>query len=62
MEKVRLDKVRKGEYITFGNSKVVYIRGEYNRHSKKYSTVKFEDINHERQAKGSTLVNIDFDF
>lgn len=40
----------------------VYVRGDYNRSTKKYEAYKFEDINDFREFKGDKKVYIDFYF
>ena len=40
----------------------VYIRGEYDRSTKKYSCGKFSDISYCRELKGNTPVYTDFIF
>ena len=40
----------------------VWIRGEYVRSEKKYSTFKFDDINHERLLSPDKEVITDFEF
>lgn len=40
----------------------VYIRGEYDRETKKYCCGKFSDSGYSRLLKGSTLVYTDFTF
>ena len=40
----------------------VYIRGEYDRESKKYDCGKFSDISYSRLLKGDTEVYTDFTF
>lgn len=40
----------------------VYIRGEYDKSTKKYSCVKFSDVNCERLLAGNKEVYTDFTF
>lgn len=58
-----LSQLRLGEYfmLTKG-SKAVYVRGPYDRSSKKYSVTRFDDMNAERFLKGTTTVTIEFEF
>lgn len=41
---------------------VVWVRGEYDRSSKTFSCVKFEDVNHEHFFKGNKVVYTDLYF
>ena len=64
---VRLCAVRdlkKGEYFRLDNSETapVWIRGEYNRASKKYEAYKFDDICHSRIFWPDTDVYTGFTF
>lgn len=52
----------KGEYIRLKENGPVYIRGDYNREAKRYSLIKFDDINSERLIKGTALCLVGFDF
>ena len=40
----------------------VWIKGDYVRSEKKYSTYKFDDTNHERFVSGEKMVITDFEF
>lgn len=63
MQKVNLNTVKIGDYIKLSESStVVWVRGEYDRSSKKYSIYKFDDINHESFKSGNRAVFIGFDF
>ena len=58
---------KKGQYITLKpieepRESQVWIRGEYDRESRKYSLINFADINRERFVKGSTEAFVDFTF
>jgi len=57
-----LSKVKKGEPIRFKPNGPVWVRGEYDRSSKTYSVVKFDDINRESYRKGTTEVLVGFIF
>lgn len=66
---VKLSTLKKGEWFTISNhdgeevqARKVYIRDEYDRSTKKYVCVSFDDISHSRQLKGSTRVFINFIF
>lgn len=54
----------RGEYFRLKDSETspVWIRGEYVPSEKKYSIYKYEDVNHERLFKGSTLVYVGFTY
>jgi hypothetical protein len=57
-----LSKVKKGEPIRFKPNGPVWVRGEYDRSSKTYSIVKFDDINRESFRKGTVEVLVGFIF
>ena len=57
-----LFKVKKGEPIRFKPNGPVWVRGEYDRSSRTYSVVKFDDINRESFRKGATEVLVNFIF
>lgn len=58
--------LKPGDYFQLvgknGLQKAVYVRGDYDRSSKRFSIYKFENINAERFVKGSALVCTDIDF
>ena len=58
----RIADLKKGEYFTLFNGSPVWVRGEYDRSSKKYSCYRFDDVCHERFYNGSKLVFVDFEF
>lgn len=63
MEKqVTLSDLKKGDYFRRIGGKTVFIRGEYDRSSKKYSVCKFDDLFDEKFLHGKTPVEIDFEF
>lgn len=56
MEKKKIRDLAKGEYFILNpieepNASQVWVRGEYIREAKKYSTYKWEDTNHETLRK-----------
>jgi hypothetical protein len=57
-----LSKVKKGEPIRFKPNGPVWVRGEYDRSTRTYSIVKFDDINHESHKAGTTEVYVGFLF
>lgn len=56
--------LKKGEFFRLRESDTapVWVRGEYVPTVKKFSTYKFEDVNHERLLKGNTIVFTGFTF
>lgn len=56
--------LERGEYFRLKDSETapVWVRGEYIRQTKKYSTHKFDDVNHERLLSGTRKVFVDFIF
>lgn len=56
--------LKKGQYFRLTNSYTapVWVRGEYSREAKKYSTHRFDDVNHERLLRGDKLVFVGFTF
>lgn len=67
MEKKKVRDLAKGEYFILNpieepKASQVWVRGEYIREAKKYSTYKVEDINHETLRKGDKEVYIGFAF
>lgn len=66
-EKKKIKDLAKGEYFILNpieepNASQVWVRGEYIREAKKYSTYKWEDTNHETPRKGDKEVYIGFTF
>lgn len=55
----RLKEFREDEVV---NSSSVWIRGDYERSSKKYSCSKFDDFCHENFFRGDKVVYVDFEF
>ena len=67
MKAVKLKDINKGVWFTrkpIENPKEnqVYIKSTYIRENKKYSCIKYSDINSEIMLKGETIVYIDFTF
>ena len=59
--------LKKGDYFTIKpienpTEKQVYIRGEYDRATKKYSCGRFDDISYEKMLSGDKVVYVDFTF
>lgn len=63
MEK-KLRELSKGDYFKLKDSETapIWIKGDYVRSEKKYSTYKFDDTNHERFVSGEKKVITDFEF
>lgn len=64
---MKLSELKKGEYFTkkpieYPSENQVFIRGEYDRSSKKYSCLRFSDVNDEQFIKGDKEVFTDFIF
>jgi len=63
MQTTTVKQAPKGEYVKrTATAKTVYIRGEYDPGTKRYSLVDTEDINREIFLKGETLVYVGFDY
>ena len=67
MEAKRIKDLKSGEYFTinpveYPKESVVWVRGNYERSSKKYSVHKWSDICHESFMKGDRMVYVDFIF
>lgn len=56
--------LKRGDFFRLRNSDTssVWVRGDYDPALRKYSTHKFDDINHERFMKGKTFVFVGFTF
>lgn len=57
-----IEKVKKGDYFRFPGRKPVYVADGYNRHTRKYSAHKFDDVNTFAERKRGCVVEIDFEF
>lgn len=62
-----IKELKKGEYFTIKqlpdpNEKQVWIRGDYDRETRKYSAVRFSDMNDERFFPSDKPVYTDFVF
>lgn len=64
MQRKTIRSLKKGEYFGLSESDTapVWVRGEYSREAKKYSTHRFDDVNHERLLRGNQLVWVGFTF
>lgn len=56
--------LKKGEFFRLADNDTapVWVRGEYVRQAKKYSTHRFDDVNHERLLGGERVVYTEFTF
>ena len=62
MEKIK--NLKKGDSFKLQNKETatVYVRGEYDRSSKKYSCYRYDDVAAERFFSGDKEVYVDFEF
>lgn len=56
--------LKKGEFFCLRDCETtpMWVRGEYIPEAKKYSTYKFDDVNHEVLRKGDFVVFVGFTF
>lgn len=61
---MKLKDLKRGDFFRLKDSDTapVRVKGEYVRSEKKYSTYKFDDINHERLLSPDKEVITDFEF
>ena len=67
MVAIKLSELKKGDFFTrkpceYPSDKQVLIRDDYDRSSKKFSCIHFDDICNEIFLKGATVVYTDFTF
>lgn len=62
MNKKLISELKVGEFFMISNSRIVYIRGKYEKSLKRYSATKYFDCNAERFFKGDKEVFVDFTF
>lgn len=64
METKTIRNLKKGEFFRLSDrdSAPVWVRGEYVREVKRYSTYKYDDVNHEQLLKGNRKVFVGFTF
>lgn len=64
MKQTELRNVKHGEFFRLANSETapVWVRGDYNRSSKKFKAYKYYDVNYWNEFRGSRIVFIDFIF
>lgn len=61
---MKLKELKKGDFFKLKDSETapVWVKGEYVRSEKRYSTHKFDDTNHERLVPGKVDVITGFEF
>lgn len=62
MKKVELRKVKQGEFFRLSENGKVYVRGYFERSTKKYEVYLYGDVNREKFIKGSRIVIVDFEY
>lgn len=64
METKMIRNLKKGEFFRLSDRETapVWVRGEYVREAKKYSTYKYDDVNHERLLAKDRIVFVEFTF
>lgn len=64
METKIIRNLKKGEFFRLSDRETasVWVRGEYVREAKKYSTYKYDDVNHELLLAGDRIVFVGFTF
>ena len=64
MKQTELRNVKHGEFFRLSNSETapVWVRGDYNRDSKKFDAYKYNDVNYCNEFRGSRIVFVDFEF
>lgn len=64
MKKVTIRQVKQGEFFKLRESEKapVWVRGEYNRYSKKFECYKYDNVNYWQEFKGDREVFTGFTF
>lgn len=64
MKTKKIKQMNQGELFRLSDSDnaPVWVRGEYVREERKYSTHKFEDVCHEKLINGDKKVFVDFEY
>lgn len=64
MRQAQLRELKKGDFFRLSSSDTapVWVRGEYNRSTKKYECYKFDDVNHWAELTSTRKVTTDFEF
>lgn len=57
-----INKLKKGDFFKLTPNGRVYVRDEYNRMTRKYEYIDFDDANRWHECKGTKKVIIDFYF
>jgi len=61
-KKVKIETVKKGDFVIVGSGKTVYVYEGYSRENKKYQLQSFENNNKQRYLKKGTLVSVGFTY
>ena len=64
MKQTELRNVKHGGFFRLSNSETapVWVRGDYNRASKKFEAYKYDNVNYWNEFRGSRIVFVDFEF
>nr|DAL26549.1 MAG TPA_asm: hypothetical protein [Caudoviricetes sp.] len=64
MRTIAIKNLKRGDFFRTidSNTAPVWVRGNYSREAKKYSTHLFDDVNHERLLRGNQVVWVGFTF
>lgn len=64
MKQTELRNVKHGDFFRLSNSETapVWVRGDYNRASKKFEAYKYNDVNYWNEFRGSRIAWVDFEF
>lgn len=64
MKQTELRNVKQGDFFRLANSDTapVWVRGDYNRSSKKFEVYKYNNVNYWNEFRGSRIVFVDFEF
>ena len=64
MKQTELRNVKQGYFFRLSNSDTapVWVRGDYNRSSKKFDAYKYNNVNYWNEFRGSRIVFVDFEF
>ena len=64
MKQTELRNVKHGDFFRLANSETapVWVRGDYNRDSKKFEAYKYNDVSYWNEFRGSRIVFVDFEF
>lgn len=61
MKKVKIKELKSGEYFRLqpNDNAPLWVRGEYDRSSKKYGCYYYDDVNHESFMRGERTVYVE---